>query len=75
LRGQLTPYKRPDLAVDCFNDLGLPLRVIGDGEMRGTLKRRAKPNIQFLGRVGDDELRHNLAGYRTSYFPGKRTSA
>jgi glycosyltransferase involved in cell wall biosynthesis len=69
--GQLTPYKRPDLAVDCFNDLGLPLRVIGDGEMRGTLKRRAKPNIQFLGRVGDDELRHNLARCRALVFPGE----
>jgi glycosyltransferase involved in cell wall biosynthesis len=69
--GQLTPYKRPDLAVDCFNGLGLPLRVIGDGEMRGTLKRRAKPNIQFLGRVGDDELRHNLARCRALVFPGE----
>jgi glycosyltransferase involved in cell wall biosynthesis len=69
--GQLTSYKRPDLAVDCFNDLGLPLRVIGDGEMRGTLKRRAKPNIEFLGRVGDDELRHNLARCRALVFPGE----
>jgi glycosyltransferase involved in cell wall biosynthesis len=53
------------------NDLGLPLRVIGDGEMRGTLKKRAKPNIQFLGRVGDDELRHNLARCRALVFPGE----
>src|SRR3954453_22767315 len=30
--GELTFYKRPDLAVDCFNDLGLPLKIIGDGE-------------------------------------------
>jgi glycosyltransferase involved in cell wall biosynthesis len=69
--GQLTSYKRPDLAVDCFNVLGLPLRVIGDGEMRDTLKRRAKPNIQFLGRVGDDELRYNLARCRALVFPGE----
>jgi glycosyltransferase involved in cell wall biosynthesis len=39
--------------------------------MRGTPKRRAKPNIQFLGRVGDDELRHNLARRRALVFPGE----
>ena len=69
--GQLTPYKRPDLAVDCFNTLSLPLRVIGDGEMRAALKRRAKANIEFLGRVGDDELRYNLARCRALIFPGE----
>ena len=69
--GQLTPYKRPDLAVDCFNKLGLPLQLVGDGEMSGALKSRAKANIRFLGRVGDDELRHNLARCRALVFPGE----
>jgi glycosyltransferase involved in cell wall biosynthesis len=69
--GQLTPYKRPDLAVDCFNNLGLPLRVIGDGEMLAALKRRAKTNIQFLGRVTDDQLRYHLARCRALVFPGE----
>jgi glycosyltransferase involved in cell wall biosynthesis len=69
--GQLTAYKRPDLAIDCFNQLGLPLRVIGDGEMLAGLKKRAKSNIQFLGRVTDDLVRHNLARCRALVFPGE----
>jgi len=69
--GQLTPYKRPDLAIDCFNELGLPLRVIGDGEMRGALRKRAKPNIRFLGRVDDGELRRHLARCCALVFPGE----
>ena len=69
--GQLTAYKRPDLAIDCFNSLGLPLRVIGDGELRGTLQRRAKTNIQFLGRVGGDALKHHLGRCRALVFPGE----
>jgi glycosyltransferase involved in cell wall biosynthesis len=69
--GQLTPYKRPDLAVDCFNQLGLPLRVIGDGEMLHALKRRAKSNVSFLGRVADDQMRYNLRRCRALVFPGE----
>jgi glycosyltransferase involved in cell wall biosynthesis len=40
--GQLTSYKRPDLAVDAFNELGLPLLMVGDGEMMRELRRRAR---------------------------------
>ena len=69
--GQLTAYKRPDLAVDCFNQLGLPLRIIGDGEMVSALHKRAKSNIRFLGRVTDDVLRHHLARCRALVFPGE----
>jgi glycosyltransferase involved in cell wall biosynthesis len=69
--GQLTAYKRPDLAVDSFNQLRLPLRVIGDGEMLARLKKRANSNIRFLGRVTDDVVRHNLARCRALIFPGE----
>jgi glycosyltransferase involved in cell wall biosynthesis len=69
--GQLTAYKRPDLAVDCFNGLGLPLRIIGDGEMRRALTKRAKSNIQFLGRASDEVVRYNLARCRALVFPGE----
>jgi glycosyltransferase involved in cell wall biosynthesis len=69
--GQLTAYKRPDLAVDCFNDLGLPLWVIGDGEMRVSLERRARANIRFLGRVSNEQLRQHLARCAALVFPGE----
>lgn len=69
--GKLTAYKRPDLAVDCFNALGLPLKIIGDGELSRTLKKRAKGNIQFLGRVDDTVVRANMARCRALIFPGE----
>ena len=34
---RLVPYKRVDLAVQAFNRLGLPLRIIGDGRDRTPL--------------------------------------
>jgi glycosyltransferase involved in cell wall biosynthesis len=61
--GQMTPYKRADLAVEAFNQLGLPLLMVGDGEMAGELRRRAGPNIRFIERL---DLRGLQNAYATS---------
>jgi glycosyltransferase involved in cell wall biosynthesis len=68
--GQLVGYKRPDLAVDAFNDLELPLVMIGDGEMLGSLRRRAKANVRLLGRQSWDVVRDHYARCRALVFPG-----
>jgi glycosyltransferase involved in cell wall biosynthesis len=57
--GRLTPYKRFDLLVDTFNDLGLPLKIVGTGIALNSLKKNAKTNIEFLGHVSDETL-HGL---------------
>lgn len=70
--GELAPYKRPDLAVEAFNRLGLPLRVIGGPDTtRQRLARSANDNVTLLGRVPFDELRANLARCRALIFPGE----
>ena len=61
--GQMTAYKRPDLAVDAFNRLGLPLLMVGDGEMASEIRRRAGPTIEVRTKLGFDDLR---AAYATS---------
>lgn len=68
---RLVPYKRIDLAVKAFNELGLPLVVIGDGRDRQSLQAMAKPNVQFLGRLSDQEARTYLANCRAFVFPGE----
>ncbi len=67
---RLIPYKRIDLAVQAFNQLGLPLVIVGDGRDRASLQAMAKPNIQFLGRVPDEEMRQLMARCRAFIFPG-----
>lgn len=69
--GQLTAYKRVDLAVEAFNRLGKPLVIIGEGEMCEILLRKAGPNIKVLGRVGHDTLREYYARCRALIFPGE----
>lgn len=66
--GQMTPYKRADLAVDAFNALALPLLMVGDGEMAAELRKRAGPTIRIIPRMRFDELRHAYATSRALVF-------
>ncbi len=68
---RLVPYKRIDLAVQAFNELGLPLVIAGDGRDRPRLETMAKPNVRFLGRVSDEEARSLLGRCRAFLFPGE----
>ena len=67
---RLIPYKRIDLAVQAFNELGLPLVIIGDGRDRTKLESMARPNITFVGRVSTEEVREYLSKCRAFIFPG-----
>lgn len=65
---RLVPYKRIDIVIDAFNRLGLPLTIVGDGRARKPLERMAGPNVRFLGRVTDDEVRYLSARCRAAVF-------
>lgn len=68
---RLVPYKRIDLAVEAFGQLGYPLRVVGEGRARRALEARAGRNVQFLGYLSDEETRRQMAGCRALIFPGE----
>ncbi len=69
--GELIAYKRPDLAIEAFNQSGEKLVVIGGGEMLKKLQNLAKPNIEFLGRASRDVLSHHYARCQALIFPGE----
>lgn len=66
---RLRPYKRVDLAVNAFNQLGLPLVVVGGGEEYAKLKSTAKNNITFVGEVSDQEKNKILGDSKAFIFP------
>ncbi|RRR76673.1 MAG: glycosyltransferase family 4 protein [Candidatus Viridilinea halotolerans] len=69
--GRLIPYKRIELIVAACTQLGLPLKIFGDGRDRSRLERLAGSNVEFLGWV-DEATRHNLfARCRAYIFPGE----
>ncbi|MBK6706888.1 MAG: glycosyltransferase [Sphingomonadales bacterium] len=62
--GAMVPYKRPDLAVDAFTAMGLPLLMVGQGSMLKQLKARAGPTIRFVDRLDFNALRRAYARAR-----------
>jgi len=68
---ELVAYKRVDSAVRVFSKNGRKLRVVGDGPEFKALKRAAAGNIEFCGRLSDDEVRDQYARCRALLMPGE----
>lgn len=68
---QLISYKRIDLAVEAFNNLGKKLIIIGDGSERKRLKKMADKNIKFLGWQEDKVLKEYYSCAKAFIFPGE----
>lgn len=67
--GRLIAYKRHDIAIRAFNELRLPLKIIGRGPEYARLRKLAGPTIEFLGRVSDAELPRYYGACRAFIFP------
>lgn len=68
---RLNSIKRIGLAVEAFNLLGLPLKIIGAGPFYRSLKYMAKANVTFLGRLPDPEVAEYYAACKALIFPGE----
>jgi len=66
---RLVHYKRADLVIDVFNELKIPLKVIGDGPQYKELKEKSHKNIEFLGHLKKEDLRREIATGRALIFP------
>jgi glycosyltransferase involved in cell wall biosynthesis len=67
----LAPYKKISLAIETFNQLKVPLKVVGIGSELRRLKKMAKSNIEFLGWVSNEELLELYQQCRAFIFPGE----
>ncbi len=65
------PYKRIDLAIEAFNRLKLPLKIIGTGQERKKLEGMADANIEFLGWQPDEAVRSCYQNCKALIFPGE----
>lgn len=68
--GALVRYKKADLAVRAFNRIGLPLVVIGEGELYGELKAIAGPNVTVIGRQSRATILDHYRRCKALIFPG-----
>ena len=65
------PYKRIDIAIRAFNEMRLPLKIVGEGPLRSRLERSAGSNIEFLGWVDDSVLAALYGSCQALIFPGE----
>jgi len=65
---RLVEYKKCDIIVEAFNDLGFPLKIIGQGSEKKRLTKMAKSNIEFLGHLTDEEIANYYAKAKAFVF-------
>lgn len=68
---RLVPYKRVDIVIDAFNELKLPLRIVGRGLHEKELKKRAGGTIQFMGGLSDADMLEQIRRCKGLIFPGE----
>ena len=68
--GRALPYKRFDIVVKAFNELKLPLKIIGEGpEIKKLREMAGKDNIEFLGYLPDEKVAGYYAYCKALIFP------
>lgn len=67
--GRLVTYKKFDIVINAFNEVGLPLKIAGTGPEINRLKRLAKNNTEFLGLISDQELAQLYSKAKALIFP------
>jgi len=68
---RLAAYKRIDLAVKAFSKINFPLKIVGEGPDLKRLKAMAGRNIEFLGRLPDEDVRKLYSECQALIFPGE----
>lgn len=63
-------YKKIDLAIRAFNDLGFPLKIVGSGGQERRLKAMSNSNIEFIKNLSDKQLFKYYANSKALIFPG-----
>ncbi len=67
----MVPYKRLDIAIEACRKLGRRLVIAGAGPDEQRLKSLGGGEVEFAGRVDDEELRDLYSGARAFLFPGE----
>lgn len=69
--GRLISYKRVDLAIEAAKRTGDRLQIVGEGPLEHHLKQMAEgyPQIEFHGRLPDEDLKALMSECRAFVFP------
>jgi len=72
--GAFAPYKRTDLAIEAFARLGLPLKIVGQGQDEATLRslkeRWNAKNVEFIHAPSNEMIEALYSQCKAFVFPG-----
>ncbi len=67
---RLVPNKRVDVVIQAFNQLKLPLIIVGDGPEKYSLKKLAGPTVQILGYQSQEKIANLMGTCRAFVYAG-----
>jgi len=67
----LVPYKGVELAIQAFNTLRRPLKIVGSGPLAAQYRALAGPHIELLGWCSNAALHQYYAACRAVIFPAQ----
>jgi len=65
---RMTPYKKVDLLIQVANQLGLRLKIVGEGSAKAYFMKIAGPTVSFLGNLTDERLAYYYKHCRALLF-------
>lgn len=71
IAGAFAPYKRVDLAIEAFNRLQCPLKIVGKGQDAKLLRNLAGPTIEIVEAPTNEILRDYYRRCRALLYPGE----
>ena len=69
--GRIEPYKRFDLIVDAFNQIGAQIKIIGNGTEYKRLKLLSNSNIEWLGYQDSSQIAEVLSRAKAFVFASR----
>lgn len=67
--GRLQAHKQYGAILEAVKNTDISLKVVGEGRDAANLSKQASSNVEFLGRVSDEELRDLYSSARGFIFP------
>jgi glycosyltransferase involved in cell wall biosynthesis len=67
----LVPYKRVDVAIAACQQVGVPLRIVGQGPEEARLRATAGRDVTFLGALTDAQVRAEYRAASVVLLPGE----
>ena len=67
--GNFYKWKGVDFLIDVFNEINFPLKIIGEGQRKKILEKKADTNIKFLGFKSQQKVEEILKKAKLTIIP------